>query len=588
MVTSRNGIHMQIYKSSRKWIAISIVLSALRGSVFPTTAYLIQRIIDGIGINKDKVFRLLFFLGFLLFLDVILFRIIDYVNIIIENGIDEDGGKWILEKCANLPYASFENADVCQKIDRILEHYKEIYCGYIRAISSFSLLTVMFIGLGMYLLSISPWIFIFLLSAVVLPLLLSIYATVKEFVSWEAFYPFYTKSKYFVDLLTNRKNVKERRMFQYVKYMEKLWEETLKKFHQGQIRSNLKPRFIAGLCVFLQYTATIVVLCVLTSQIQSNSLSLGIFVAVAQIMWSFIGDFQYQLIQTVQCVKQKALFSIQMNSFMQLPDDTAKQELEWKVAFQSLELRNVWFRYKEDSPWILRGIDLKIHCGEKTALVGENGSGKTTLIKILLGLLPQQRGEIYLNGEKIDSENRWVLTKTFGAVFQDFAHFNMTLEEYLALGNLSALRDKPKMVAVLRTLCPKENFLAEMKNGFQTVLGNEVDSGQDLSGGQWQIIAIARSLLSGKPLLILDEPTAALDPLAEANICELLYKEWNQTILISTHRLGAVSRADRIFTLAGGKIVEVGSHSSLLELKGLYAKLFNTQKAWYIHTDSVQ
>ena len=225
-----------------------------------------------------------------------------------------------------------------------------------------------------------------------------------------------------------------------------------------------------------------------------------------------------------------------------------------------------------------------INRGEKVGLVGENGSGKTTLIKIITGLLQPQRGTVLLNGEKISQQNHWMLMKTASAVFQDFSHFNMTLEENLSLENPDISQNIDKMEEILHQLHPQEDFLKEMRNGFETFLGKEIEDGQDLSGGQWQTVAVARSLLSGKPLLILDEPTAALDPLSEAALCELIYQYQDEkTILISTHRLGAVVHAHRIFTMAQGKMIEAGSHTDLIRENGLYAKLFETQKSWYTH-----
>lgn len=577
----------KILRSCGGWLGISVLLGGCRGGVLPATIFLTQSIIDSMAQNSGQAIWCVAILGIVMLSDVILFRILEYVNVIVSNRIDRAGGELVLSQCASLPYSYFEDARSCEEIDRIVERYHNVYQGLVQSWSLALSLIISFTGILGYLLSVSPLILLLLIVAVAGPLLLSIFATVKEFASWETFYPFFLKSKYLAELMTKRNNVKEIRLFQYMDYMERVWEDTLQKFHSSQIASNLKPRYLTGFCVFLQYSVSIIVLFFLVPQVRGGTLTLGLFVAVAQAMWSFVGDFQYGLIQIFRCFKEERLFSQRFNSFLS-STNSPNQETFPKDGnirpFRWIELKDVWFRYTEDSPWVLQGVSMVINRGEKVGLVGENGSGKTTLIKIITGLLQPQRGKVLLNGEKISQQNHWMLMKTASAVFQDFSHFNMTLEENLSLENPDISQNIDKMEEILHQLHPQEDFLKEMRNGFETFLGKEIEDGQDLSGGQWQTVAVARSLLSGKPLLILDEPTAALDPLSEAALCELIYQYQDEkTILISTHRLGAVVHAHRIFTMAQGKMIEAGSHTDLIRENGLYAKLFETQKSWYTH-----
>lgn len=398
------------------------------------------------------------------------------------------------------------------------------------------------------------------------------------------------------ELLTKRRNIREARIFQYRRYVEQVWEEALTKFHQGQLKSNLKPRYLSGMCVFFQYFVTIAVLFLLFPRIQEQTMTVGVFAAVAQAMWSFTGEFQYGVIQMVKGLQNGRLFDRKMDEFMELDleeDDKGGESEEEngkirlqdqtgsQMQFESLVLKDLWYRYDSQSAYILKGVSLTIRKGQKTALVGENGCGKTTLIKILLGLLAPERGEILLNGILITDQNRSLLRTVTSAVFQDYIQYSLPLEESLNLGRGTAASEK-EILAVLDQLQPQGTFLAAMRDGLDTFLGKEIENGQELSGGQWQTIALARAMLSEKGLLMLDEPTAALDPAAEASLYDLIYEKKRQkTVLLVTHRLGAVAHADCIYVLKDGTISEAGSHHELMQRKQEYAKLFLTQQHWY-------
>ena len=200
----------------------------------------------------------------------------------------------------------------------------------------------------------------------------------------------------------------------------------------------------------------------------------------------------------------------------------------------------------------------------------------------MTGLLAPEKGEICLNGIPITDENRYLLQKAMSVVWQDFSRFDLTLQENLSLEKLDAKDDMEKMAEILEGLQP--GFMEKMRDGLHTFLGKGIQDGQDLSDGQWQMVAVARTVFSGRQGLVLDEPTAALDPLAEVSVYEMVYDllQTSAAFLV-THRLGAVVKADQIYVLKDGIISEQGDHMTLLGQNGAYQAMFATQKTWYEH-----
>jgi ATP-binding cassette subfamily B protein len=418
---------------------------------------------------------------------------------------------------------------------------------------------------------------------------LSVVTGIREYDTFSTYFPFILKAQYFSQLITQRRYIKEARLFQYLKFVEAAWEIYLQKFHSAQVKSNLKPRFLVGFLIILQYVVTIIDLFILYPKVTNNSLSFGVFIAVAQAVWSFVGSFQYELIGMIRNRQNFNLFAQDYVVFMNTPE--MSEDVGLKITqvpqFSKIVLENIWFRYTEDGPYILRGIDLEIRNGDKIGIVGENGSGKSTLIKILLGLLIQNKGQISIDSELISDSNRHRLRKMMSVVFQDYARFNLTLAESISLNNIDDINNTEKMKKVINSLHRDKNYFTSFENGVDTPLGKEVWEGRDLSGGEWQTVTLARALFSGRSMLILDEPTASLDPMAEVDVYKHIYHSSDvRTLIMITHRLGGVVQAGQIFLLADGVIAESGSHLELLQKQGRYSQIFNTQRQWYVRDSS--
>ncbi|MEV6925809.1 ABC transporter ATP-binding protein, partial [Dactylosporangium sp. NPDC051485] len=254
-----------------------------------------------------------------------------------------------------------------------------------------------------------------------------------------------------------------------------------------------------------------------------------------------------------------------------------------------IELRDVWFRYAEDQPWILAGVDLFIPAGHTIALVGPNGAGKSTLVKLLCRFYDPTRGAISWDGVDLRDVPVEALRARLAATFQDFMCYDFTAADNIGIADPGRLADRPGITAAAGR-AGAHNKLAALPRGYDTMLSRvftqddgDAEDGVNLSGGQWQRVALARAFLrEGRDLLILDEPSSGLDPDAEHEIHQRLreYRAGRTSILIS-HRLGAVRDADRIVLLAGGRVCEDGPHEALLALDGEYARLFHLQARAY-------
>jgi ATP-binding cassette subfamily B protein len=248
---------------------------------------------------------------------------------------------------------------------------------------------------------------------------------------------------------------------------------------------------------------------------------------------------------------------------------------------RGIEFQHVWFAYPGNQAPVLRDINFRLEPHERIALVGENGQGKTTIAKLLTRLYDPTEGTILLDGidlREYDLEDWW---NEIGVIFQDFMRYDMTVTENIAMGRIDAAIHPIQIQAAARKSCA-EGVIRKLPRMYEQLLGCRFEGGVDLSGGEWQKIALARAHLRDAQLLILDEPTAALDARSERNVFER-FAELTQgkTTLLISHRFSTVRMADRIFVLEGGKIAEQGSHDQLVHGGGRYSEMFELQAAGY-------
>jgi len=247
-----------------------------------------------------------------------------------------------------------------------------------------------------------------------------------------------------------------------------------------------------------------------------------------------------------------------------------------------IEFRNVSFRYPGHADWALREFSLTLEPGEKLGLVGENGAGKTTLVKLLLRLYDPTEGQVLYGGIDLRDLDPDDLRARFGAVFQDFVRYQFTAAENIGLGHPDHVDDRARIEEAARR-GGADAVVAALPNGYETVLGGWFESGQELSAGQWQKLAVARAFMREAEVLILDEPTASIDAESEHELFQRFQElAADRTALVISHRFSTVRIADRIAVLHGGRLDELGTHRELLDLGGRYAHLFNLQAQGYL------
>jgi ATP-binding cassette subfamily B protein len=248
---------------------------------------------------------------------------------------------------------------------------------------------------------------------------------------------------------------------------------------------------------------------------------------------------------------------------------------------KGFEFKNVGFKYPKSERWVVRNINFDLKAGEKLAFVGENGAGKTTLIKLLLRFYEPTEGEILMDGIPVKQYNKTKYQQYFGVIFQDFVKFELTLRENIAMGEIGEIGNQPRIAnAAEKSLA--DQVVSELPKGYDQQLGKRFKQGKDLSGGQWQKIAIARAYMKDAEVLILDEPTSALDARAETEAFKRFIKlTEGKTAVIISHRFSTVRIADRIMVLKDGAVLEIGTHEELMQNNKLYAELFNLQAAGY-------
>jgi len=263
-------------------------------------------------------------------------------------------------------------------------------------------------------------------------------------------------------------------------------------------------------------------------------------------------------------------------------DETSEKKLALpKKIKKGFEFRNVGFKYPKSEAWVVRNINFELKAGEKLAFVGENGAGKTTLIKLLLRFYEPTEGEILLDDIPVKQYNQIQYQKYFGVIFQDFVKFELTLRENIAMGEIEEIRNQERIDSAAQKSLANE-VISDLPGGYDQQLGKRFKQGKDLSGGQWQKIAIARAYMKDAEVLILDEPTSALDARAETEAFDRFIKlTEGKTAVIISHRFSTVRIADRIMVLKNGAVLEIGTHRELMENDKLYAELFNLQAQGY-------
>lgn len=393
---------------------------------------------------------------------------------------------------------------------------------------------------------------------------------------------------YLQGVMTRKEEAKELRTFNLGPFFRGRWED-LYAWRIKKMREVMHRRIwlgvIGGSIMSLLTAAAVAFLVWLVS---SHRLSLaGAAAAAAALV--MLGTQLQGVASSAGQLFESSLFIEDFNSFLRsMPLMMSKAQGGTEVpppTFDVLKAENVTFTYPSRDEPSLRDATIELRAGEVVALVGENGSGKTTLAKILAGLYRPDAGAVWWDGSNTNAFDTYQWHERVAVLFQDFVQYFLTAKENVGVGRYQDMDDMAAVEQAARRAGVHDMF-KDLADGYNSLLGPEFVGGVDISGGQWQRIALARAFFRDAPLIILDEPTAALDPRSEAALFSSIRELFSgrSTLLIS-HRFSSVRSADRIYVLADGKVVESGTHNALMEQNGLYAELFSLQASAYLGKD---
>lgn len=569
------------------WSAVWMILGIYIPGFFPgLQVILVQRLVDrgivyvenGQGLQGIIVTGVM--LVTMLFFWVTLQNIGGYSGKVIETRMTEKLAPDIMDKLKNLEFSAFEQKGTQEILQRISkEPWQNISKCFQSTVIATQGVVSIFFTLGVYM-SISVWIGIGLCLIAVPMILLNFISARRR----QQIYRGTTEEKRRMtdlkQLIQNKHAVYEMKVFESQELLSEKWQE-----HSGRIAAETNREMgkifvMEGTSVLLSIVYFIFIIVTLSYSLIHQSVTLGQFVAVFSSISSITGKMNSSSWRVSETIRL-ALDINYYREFLALPGRTDKREIS-SISHQDIVFENVSFAYPGTNREILHNVTFRIKAGERVAFVGENGAGKSTIIKLLCGLYEPVRGRVMIGGVNVRDLSEELRRKLISVVFQDFQGYEVTLRENVAFGDISKLGEDGLIWDALKLADASELAETEQK-GLDRNLGHLTEDGKDLSKGQWQRVAMARAFLSNVAYVILDEPTASLDPIAESHMYEnfsRIFSE-NGTIMIS-HRLASAKMADRILVLDGGRIVQEGSHEKLMCEEGLYSTMYLAQSSWYV------
>jgi ATP-binding cassette subfamily B protein len=384
-------------------------------------------------------------------------------------------------------------------------------------------------------------------------------------------------------LLGSREWAKEVRSYNLGPIMLRRWNR-LSAERLTDFRQVLKRRVIRSvISVVISSTILGLGLAVMVWLISSNRIALSSAAAASAALLLLSRQLQ-SLASGSASLYEGALFIQDYTSFVEAA--RVSEDTVWpRHTLEEVRTDNLVFRYPGQRGPALAGVSVRVRAGEVIALVGENGSGKSTLAKLLAGLYVPESGTILWNGTPYTDTDLREIRNNVAVLFQDYIRFHLTAGENIALGRAEFEPDQPTIVSSAQA-AGADRIINRLPQQYDTQMGPEFVGGTELSGGQWQRVALARAVYRDAPLIILDEPTAALDPEAESEIFESAAQVFaEKAVVLISHRFGTVRRADRIYVLDEGTVVEEGSHHSLMALDGKYARMYRLQHDSLVGSD---
>ena len=572
-----------IFKYAPVVSTVYTVTALTAGFLTPLSIYCLQRLIDiltkyaknGANISQAAIWGMLyiFFLGSNQIFWLAQPKMGRYMNRSLRNTLPPE----VIKKYNNVEYHNFEEQHF-QNVANQVGNRPQQYIIYYTYFSILFLIqeAIKLIGILGLFFAASLWIGIgAALIGVPIAILDSHAAEKSSRMSRDATTD-QRMSEYLQGLFSDKHSAYEIKIFRAKKYFLDLWYENNKRlnlWYKKTVKTNL---WVSTVVSFLKIAYTSFAVFTLTLGFISGNIGLGTLVSVIGalgMLFGIINGLSGDYSSLVRGAYQAKFFKELMSYKERIKNDSVGIPADADIVFD-----NVSFTYPNTQREILRNVSFKINSREKAAIVGVNGAGKSTIIKLLCGLYKPDSGNIYIGGKDINTLSQDDVRQAVSVVFQDYGCYQMTLRENIAFGDLSLLNDDEKLSEALRRAGADE----VLAKGLDIPLGRLYEGGIDVSKGQWQRIAVARSFLSHANFVILDEPTASLDPIAESRMYGAFSEILNErgTIIIS-HRLASAKIADKIIVIEDGEVAAVGNHAELMKDGGIYAVMFNEQSSWY-------
>jgi ATP-binding cassette, subfamily B, bacterial len=430
----------------------------------------------------------------------------------------------------------------------------------------------------------SPWL-VLLLALGVLPTFLG--ETHFAFLGYAKNFrqtPAKRQMDYLRQVAGSREGAKELKLFNLSPYLTNRFTTLSKGIYEENValsRKKLIAGGLLGVIATLGYYGAYAF--VIWRAVTGNYNSIGTFYYLTNAIIQASANLQ-QVFSTASGIADQALFLTDLLAFFEMkPTVTSNPDgpLIPRPIQRGFEFRNVSFAYPGTTRRVLSNFNFILKPGERIALIGENGQGKTTVVKLITRLYDPTEGQILLDGIDLRDYKLEDLHHEIGVIFQDFMRYEMTARENISVGRVESEHSQAELEdAAHKSLA--ESVIAKLPGGYDQMLGRRFETGVELSGGEWQRVALARAYLRDAQLLVLDEPTAALDARSELEVFERFAElTMGKMALLISHRFSTVRMADRIVVLEGGKLVEEGTHPQLMALGGRYASMFEMQAASY-------
>ena len=497
--------------------------------------------------------------------------------------VSNDSSVLIMRHAATLDLFQFEDAEFYDKLDRARSQTAGRTMLMALMMSQVQdLISMLFLIGG--LAAFNPWLIVLLIVAVIPSFLGETHFNRRSYSLTHSWTPERRELDYLRFIGASSETAKEIKIFGLEQFLTNRFKTISDKYYEAN--KNLTIRRAGWGSVFsiigtTSYYAAYVAIILQTIQ---GSISVGTLTFLAGSFQRMQGLLQ-GIMRNFARVSEMALYLQDFFGFLEMQplskSSTGRLRVPRPVR-QGFEFENVSFKYPTSEKWALKNLSFTLRAGEKLALVGENGAGKTTIVKLLAHLYEPTEGRILLDGTDLNDYDPEDLRREIGIIFQDYFRYAFTASENIAVGNITE-RDNRHLIEEAAQKSLADEVIAGLPGKYDQMLGKRFSSGVDLSGGQWQKIALARAYMRDAQLIILDEPTASLDARAEHEVflrfAELI--KGKSGVLIS-HRFSTVRMADRILFLEHGRLLELGSHEELVAKGGKYAELFRLQAKGYV------